>query len=172
MQKELIYDSLTFVRGVYACQTNKLFCKHLGVPWESLYHAYVRIFCSMHQEIVQCWLKQVKKGNVVIVDVAQYVDSSNFSSEFPTKTGSPNRERARLTRNVMDREQTIPSEWQANMRVSGESVRGEGKEELSFSFPAPCSHVLFCVPLARDFSRYPLNGELTRRLLRLRFSLL
>ena len=22
MQKELIYDSLTFVRGVYACQTN------------------------------------------------------------------------------------------------------------------------------------------------------
>ena len=31
MQKELIYDSLTFVRGVYACQTNKLFCKHLGV---------------------------------------------------------------------------------------------------------------------------------------------
>ena len=38
-----------------------------------------------------------------IVDVAWYVNRlSNFSPEIVTYTGSPNSERARLPRNVMD----------------------------------------------------------------------
>ena len=52
-----------------------------------------------------------------------------------------------------------------NVQVSGETVRGEGNEELSLSFPAPYSRVSFRVPLARDFSRYSLNGVLVSRLL-------
>ena len=39
--------------------------------------------------------------------------------------------------------------------MSGETVRGRGNEELSLSFPTPCSRVSFRVPLARDFSHYP-----------------
>ena len=171
MQKELIYNSLTFVRGVYACQTNKLFRKHLGVPWESLYHAYVRIFCFRHQKIVQCWLKQVKKetwshsGRCLVCRQFEFfvgIPNENWLTEQRTRTINK--------KSYGPGANYHPSEWQANMRVSGEAVRGEGKEELSFSFPAPCSRVLFCVPLARDFSRYSLNGELACRLLR--FSLL
>ena len=58
MQKELIYDSLTFVtqRFTLVKQTN---C--FVNACESLSHSYVRIFCFRHQGIVQCWLKLVKK---------------------------------------------------------------------------------------------------------------
>ena len=37
-----------------------------------------------------------------IVDVAWYVNSSSFSPEDLTFTGSPNSEHARLPRNIMD----------------------------------------------------------------------
>ena len=50
------------------------------------------------------------------------------------------------------------------------SCEGEGNEELPLSFPAPCFCVSFCLPLGCDFSQFPLNGELSCRLLR--FSLL
>ena len=44
---------------------------------------------------------------------------------------------------------------------------GVGKEELSLLFLAPCSPV----PLAHDFSRYPFNGDLARRLEMFLFSI-
>ena len=36
------------------------------------------------------------------MDVVKYVNSLKFSSGFLTLTGSPNSERARLPRNIMD----------------------------------------------------------------------
>ena len=48
--------------------------------------------------------------------------------------------------NVMDWHH-LRFEWQGNARVSDEAVCDGGKEELSFSFLAPCSGV----PLARDY---------------------
>ena len=62
--------------------------------------------------------------------------STNFSLEFLMSTSSPNTERVRLQRNVMDWEQLLHFEWQANARVSGEAAKGGGNEELSLSFPA------------------------------------
>ena len=41
-------------------------------------------------------------------------------------------------------------EWQENARVSGEALWGGENEELSLSFPAPCSRIF--VLLACDFS--------------------
>ena len=61
-------------------------------------------------------------------------------------------------------EHPLQLEWQANTGASLEAVRSEGIEEIPLSFPAPSSRVSFRVPIACDFSPYPLNGELTRRL--------
>lgn len=57
-------------------------------------------------------------------------------------------------------------------RASFEAVRSEGKEVFPLPFLAPCSRVSFRVPLAWDFSRYLLTGELTCRPEMLRFSTL
>ena len=65
----------------------------------------------------------------------------------------------------MNWEQTLHFEWQVNVWVSGKALKEKGNDKLSLSFPTPCSCISFCVPFARDFSWYPLNGELARRLL-------
>ena len=49
--------------GVYACQRNKLFCKHLGVVISRVCEDFL---CQARGSaamllIVQCWLKWVKK---------------------------------------------------------------------------------------------------------------
>ena len=51
----------------------------------------------------------------------------------------------------MDWEQSLHFEWQANARVSGEAPH--------------LLRLLSRVPLARDFSQYPLNKDLVQRLL-------
>ena len=48
----------------------------------------------------------------------------------------------------MDWEQPLHLEWQANARISG-----GGNEELSLSFPAPCSRVSFRLRNFRSFLR-------------------
>ena len=77
----------------------------------------------------------------------------------------PNTEHAQLPRSIMGWEQPLHFEGQANERVSDQSMRGGGNKQLSLSFPAARSCVFFRVPLTRDFSQYPLNGDLAHRLL-------
>ena len=84
--------------------------------------------------------------------------------------GSSNSECGRILRNAMASEPSLHLEWQTNARASVEAVRSGGKEELLLSFPALCSRLSFRVPLTCDFSRYSLNGELTRTTEMLRFS--
>ena len=66
----------------------------------------------------------------------------------------------------MNWKQTLHFEWQVNAWVSGKALKERGNDKLSLSFPTPCSCISFCMPFAHDFSWYPLNGELARRLLR------
>ena len=72
---------------------------------------------------------------------------------------------AEITKKYSRREQPLQFEWQANARVRGEARRGGENKELTLSFPTLSSRVSLGVPLAGDFSRYPLNGDLDRRLL-------
>ena len=56
-----------------------------------------------------------------------------------------------------------------NVQVSGEALRGEEMKSSHF-LSLHLASVSFCMQLACDFSRFPINGELSCRLLR--FSLL
>ena len=67
MQKEIIYDSLAFVtQGFTLVKQTNCFVN----TWESLYHAYVRIFCVTGRRecrnVVNCSIlvKMGEKGDV------------------------------------------------------------------------------------------------------------
>lgn len=122
--------------------------------------------------IVTGWSKWAKRSRGVIVDVAWYVNSSNFTSEFLKLTGSRKCECGRIWPGSSLANLSIWSRKRTREQASFEAVTSEGKEVLTLPFPAPCCHVSFRLPLACDFSRYLLNGELTCRLEMLRFSTL
>ena len=112
-------------------------------PW-SLRCPYERA-CTVQQKINDNQTSFVNQNNNLWVKKETW---TNISSEFLTSAGSPNTERVRLQRNVMDWEQLLHFEWQANARVSGEAAKGGGNEELSLSFPAPNSLSFRLVSLA------------------------
>ena len=71
-------------------KSEKGIMNHLSVHLAWLYDAYVQIFCVRLQARVSVGLFEMgEKVDVESLDVAWYVNSSNFSSEFLIKECSP-----------------------------------------------------------------------------------